>query len=164
MTANRKPVAEAASIGFDVEASLTPWEDAESQLTAATTYWLSTVRADGRPHVAPVWAVWLDGALYFSTGERSVKARNLAREPRCVMSVEGKLHLVVEGTAERVADEAQMQRMVDAYSPKYNWRMEVRDGAIHDQDGNSGPVYRLTPRRVLAFDLSSGFTATRFMF
>jgi PPOX class probable F420-dependent enzyme len=164
MTANRKPVAEAASIGFDAEASLTPWEDAESQLTAATTYWLSTVREDGRPHVAPVWAVWLDGALYFSTGERSVKARNLAREPHCVMSVEGKLHLVVEGTAERVADEAQMQRMVDAYSPKYNWRMEVRDGAIHDQDGNSGPVYRLTPRRVLAFDLSSGFTATRFMF
>jgi hypothetical protein len=111
-----------------------------------------------------VWCVWLDGALYFSTGERSVKARNLAREPRCVMSVEGKLHLVMEGTTERVADEAEMQRMVDAYSPKYNWRMEVRDGAIHDLDGNAGPVYRLSPQRVLAFDLSSGFTATRFVF
>ena len=158
------PRTEAANVGFPVDAKLTPWPEARQALEQATTYWLGTVRRDGRPHVAPVWAVWLDGALYFSTGERSVKARNLAREPRSVISVEGKLHLVIEGTTERVADEAEMQRMVDAYSPKYNWRMEVRDGAIHDQDGNSGPVYRLSPQRVLAFDLSSGLTATRFVF
>ncbi|HEY7465372.1 MAG TPA: pyridoxamine 5'-phosphate oxidase family protein [Dehalococcoidia bacterium] len=158
------PRTEAANVGFPADAKLTPWPEARQALEQATTYWVGTVRGDGRPHVAPVWCVWLDGALYFSTGERSVKARNLAREPRCVMSVEGKLHLVMEGTTERVADEAEMQRMVDAYSPKYNWRMEVRDGAIHDQDGNAGPVYRLSPQRVLAFDLSSGFTATRFVF
>jgi PPOX class probable F420-dependent enzyme len=164
MTTNH-PVTEPASVGFGAATKLTAWEEAEPRLSEAMTYWLSTVRADGRPHVAPVWAVWLDNALYFSTGERSVKGRNLAREPRCAVSVEaGTLHLVVEGAVQRVADEAAMRRMATLYSAKYNWRMEVRDGAIHDQDGNSGPVYHLTPRRVLAFDLSSGFTATRFVF
>ncbi|HEY8115495.1 MAG TPA: pyridoxamine 5'-phosphate oxidase family protein, partial [Actinomycetota bacterium] len=46
----------------------TPWATALELLEKAEVFWLSTVRADGRPHVTPLVAVWLDGALYFCTG------------------------------------------------------------------------------------------------
>lgn len=48
------------------DATPTPWAVARGHLEKAEIYWLSTVRPDGRPHVTPVVAVWLDGALYFS--------------------------------------------------------------------------------------------------
>ena len=49
---------------------------------------LSTVRADGRPHIAPVW-VLLDGDdLVFNTSKTSVKGRNLARDPRASICVD----------------------------------------------------------------------------
>ncbi|MEU6026986.1 PPOX class F420-dependent oxidoreductase [Streptomyces tauricus] len=49
---------------------------------------LSTVRADGRPHVAPIWFV-LDGDdLVFNTGKDTVKGRNLARDGRVALCVD----------------------------------------------------------------------------
>jgi nitroimidazol reductase NimA-like FMN-containing flavoprotein (pyridoxamine 5'-phosphate oxidase superfamily) len=61
------------------DATATPWAEAREVLAAAKVYWLSTVRPDGRPHVTPTAAVWLDDALYFSTGQAERKARNLAK-------------------------------------------------------------------------------------
>ena len=46
----------------------TAWAGANDELATAAVYWLSTVRADGRPHVTPLIAVWQDQALYFCTG------------------------------------------------------------------------------------------------
>ncbi|WP_158677733.1 PPOX class F420-dependent oxidoreductase, partial [Streptomyces sp. SPB074] len=49
---------------------------------------LATVRADGSPHIAPIWFV-LDGSdLVFNTGERTVKGRNLARDGRVALCVD----------------------------------------------------------------------------
>ncbi|WAU81311.1 PPOX class F420-dependent oxidoreductase [Streptomyces sp. Qhu-G9] len=49
---------------------------------------LSTVRADGRPHVAPIWFV-LDGDdLVFNTGKNTVKGRNLVRDGRVALCVD----------------------------------------------------------------------------
>jgi nitroimidazol reductase NimA-like FMN-containing flavoprotein (pyridoxamine 5'-phosphate oxidase superfamily) len=59
-------------------ATATPWAEAREQLEKASIYWLATVRPDGRPHVTPLLAVWLDGALYFCTGPSERKAKNLA--------------------------------------------------------------------------------------
>jgi len=50
-------------------ATAVPWQEAEKQLKQAAVYWLSTVRPAGWPHVRPLIAVWLDGALYFCIGE-----------------------------------------------------------------------------------------------
>jgi nitroimidazol reductase NimA-like FMN-containing flavoprotein (pyridoxamine 5'-phosphate oxidase superfamily) len=49
-------------------AQAVPWLDAVTRLERAGLFWVSTVRADGRPHVTPVVAVWMNGALYFSSG------------------------------------------------------------------------------------------------
>jgi PPOX class probable F420-dependent enzyme len=50
---------------------------------------LATTRADGRPHVAPIWyAVEDDGTIVFNTGENTVKGRNLRRSGYAAMSVD----------------------------------------------------------------------------
>ena len=50
---------------------------------------LATTRKDGRPHAAPVWyAVDDDGTLVFTTGDNTVKGRNLARTPVAVLTVQ----------------------------------------------------------------------------
>ena len=71
------------------------------------TCWLSTINADGSPHVNGVGALWADGCFWFETGQGSRKGRNLARDPRCAMSLATEeFDLVVEGEATLVTDPA----------------------------------------------------------
>src|SRR5262249_28957420 len=142
--------------------------EAREGLERAQVYWLSTVRPDGRPHVTPLLAVWLDGALYFCTGADERKAKNLARNPHCVITTgcnaldEG-LDLVVEGDAVRVRDDATLRRLADAYAAKYGWRYSVRDGALHGEVGNVAIVYEVPP--ITAFGFGKGtFSQTRWRF
>src|SRR4051794_34050567 len=62
------------------------WDRVDGQLRAAELFWLSTVRPEGRPHVTPLVAVWLDGSVFFSTGPTERKAKNLAANPNCVLT------------------------------------------------------------------------------
>lgn len=65
---------------------------------------VSTVRADGRPHVAPIWYDLDGNVLVFTTGSSTVKGRNLRRDPRVMLCVHDDrppfAFVVVEGTAE----------------------------------------------------------------
>ena len=140
--------------------SLLPWSHATDRLAAARNYWLATTRPDGRPHVAPVWGVWLDGALYFATGQGTRKGRNLARNPRCVVTLSGGgLDLVIEGSAARLTDEARLRRVAAVYAAK-GWHVTVRDGAFEDTEGapTAGPppydVYVVAP--TVAFGFGTG--------
>ena len=72
-----------------------PWSRAEEVLASARNYWIGTSGPDGRPHAAPVWAVWLNGLLYFSTGRESRKGRNIAANPAVAVHIEGKAGEVV---------------------------------------------------------------------
>src|SRR6266851_1388935 len=67
---------------------LLQWKWAAERLNKSRQYWIATTRPDGRPHVMVVWALWMDGALYFSTGSQSRKARNLAKNRHCIMCTE----------------------------------------------------------------------------
>ncbi|MBZ5569583.1 MAG: pyridoxamine 5'-phosphate oxidase family protein [Acidobacteriia bacterium] len=53
------------------------WEQVEQKIADAHNYWVGTTRPDGSPHAMPVWAVWWNGAVYFSTDRGSRKARNM---------------------------------------------------------------------------------------
>ena len=86
------------------DATATPWATARARLENPErdrTYWLATVRPDGRPHVVPLLGLWLDEAFYFLTGESTRRGKNLAANPRCVMTTSSQLlpalDLVVEG-------------------------------------------------------------------
>jgi hypothetical protein len=79
---------------------LLPWKWAQEHLEKAHNFWVASTRPDGRPHVMPVWAVWMEDALYFSTGAKSRKARNLRANPACVVCAEhARGQIVIEGTA-----------------------------------------------------------------
>ncbi len=107
-------------VGADEGRGLLPWSWAEERLTAAHDYWVATVRPDGRPHVMPVWGVYLDRALWWSTSRSSRKFRNLERDPRCTVTIDDAYRpVVVDGVAEVRRDDASIRRFVDALNAKY---------------------------------------------
>lgn len=150
-----------------------PWERALDQLqddAAKKTTWLATVRPDGRPHVAGVGALWLDGKYYVVSGEGTRKSRNLAENPNCVISVTlPDLDLVVECIAALVTDGATLQRLAEHYAAQ-GWPARVEDGALTAPYSapSAGPppwhLYALTP--VTAFGVASAepYGATRWRF
>src|SRR3989442_7332026 len=103
-----------------------------SPLEPSTRYWLATVRIDGRPHVMPVGILWHEGAFWFSAGAGTQKAKNIARDPRCVVSISTiGMDIVAEGTAEKMTDEPTVQRIADAFGASAGgWQPTVRDGAF----------------------------------
>jgi general stress protein 26 len=165
----KQPIAELHPQFSSSDAAVTPWAVANERLEQAEVFWLSTVRPDGRPHVTPLLAVWLDSALYFCTGEDERKAKNLAHNAPCVLTTgcntlnEG-LDLVVEGVAVRVNDEARLQRLADRYAAKYDWHYSVRDGAFQGDAGNIALVYEVAPTTAFGFGKGTSFSQTRWRF
>ncbi len=136
---------------------LLPWSWAEDRLRGARTYWIATTRASGAPHVAPVWALWFDGAIVFSTSPRSVKAGNFARDARCVVTVErGDDAVIVEGAIEPFNDASRV-----AYAREYRAKYDF------DMDEFPDPLSAVRPHRVFGFIASDDRftrTATRWDF
>jgi general stress protein 26 len=147
----------------------TSWEDTLEAIKQAGIFWISTVRTDGRPHVTPLVAVWLDDALHFSTGQDEQKARNLASNPRVALTTrtndcESGLDVVLEGEATRVTDAQQLDRLAAAWAQKWDgrWQYEVsQDGFRHD--AGTALVFAVRPAKVLAFT-KGGFSHTRHRF
>jgi hypothetical protein len=99
---------------------LLPWSWAEERLRSSWNYWVSTVRADGRPHAMPVWGLWEADSFFFSTASGSRKARNLGQDPRCVVTTESAGEaVIVEGAAELESGVELLERVSRAYRAKY---------------------------------------------
>lgn len=150
-----------------------PWSKARRQLQDAEVLWLSTVTPDGRPHVVPLIAVWLDDALYFSTGVGERKEKNLRSNTHVTIATgsnaltEG-LDIIVEGEATVLHDAAKMRRLARAYVAKYGegWRLPGLDGVL---------TFEVTPFTAFGFGRRDGhiglpsgegemFTQTRWRF
>jgi nitroimidazol reductase NimA-like FMN-containing flavoprotein (pyridoxamine 5'-phosphate oxidase superfamily) len=166
----RAPRAELDGSYSSPKARATPWAKARGVLEKAGVFWLSTVRPDGRPHVTPLVSVWLDGSLYFSTGPDEVKAKNLARNARCILTTgcnafRKGLDVVVEGRAVAVTDDGRLRRLAALWDRKYDgfWQYEVRDGAFHHEAGKA-LVFRVAALRALAYGRGGKFSATRYRF
>ena len=122
--------------------------------TADQRCFLATTRPDGRPHLAGIGAVWDDGRVYFVSGPATRKSRNVAQNAHCSISMSfPSMDLVFEGLAERVTDDATLQRVAERYAAG-GWPARVDDGAFtYDYSAPSaGPppwhVYAVTPRTV----------------
>ena len=151
------------------------WSRAEQQLEAAvgvstTHFFLATVRPDGRPHVAGIGALWVDGKFYFVSGAGTRKSRNLAERAECVISGNlPDLDVVVEGTARKVADGPTLQRLADRFAAQ-GWPATVEDGAITAPYSapSAGPapwdLYELTPRTAFGVASAEPYGATRWDF
>jgi general stress protein 26 len=149
----------------------TGWDETRRVLEAAELFWISTVRRDGRPHVTPLVAVWLDGAIHFCTGAAEQKAVNLAGNPHVILTTgcnrwdEG-LDVVVEGDAVRQTDRGMLERLAAAWAAKWTgqWQYEVGDGCFHHPHGSEEiDVFSVRPSKVLAFAKGTfGVTRHRF--
>lgn len=150
------------------------WAEAERRLAAAEIFWVSTVRPDGRLHVTPVIAAWHDGVLYFSTGSREQKARNLAHDAHCALTTGGNalaegLDLVVEGRAEQVTDPAALEEVITAYEAKYGPHVTEPGGTFHGlgdafREGNA-VVFAVVPVTAYGFGRDdAAFSHTRWVF
>jgi len=137
----------------------TTWAAAREVLEGAQISWISTVRADGRPHVTPLVAVWLDGRIHFSTGATEQKAVNLDTNPNVVLTTgcnawDSGLDVMVEGEARRVTERATLERLAAAWRTKWDgsWQFEVTGEGFANTGADAGAlVYAVEPKRVLAF-------------
>ena len=136
------------------------------------TCWLATIDADGSPHVTGVGALWVDGAFWFETGTTTRKGRNLARDPRCTLSVATLgFDLVVEGTAEVVTDPPVVAEMAKRWADG-GWPCEVDESGTALTAPFSAPsagpppwyVYRLTIHQATALETVEPGGATRWTF
>ncbi len=139
-------------------------------LETAELFWISTVRADGRPHVTPLVAVWLDGAIHFCTGATEQKAMNLRGNPHVILTTgcnhwDAGLDVVVEGDAVQLTDDDVLERLCEAWATKWDgrWQFEARNSGFHHKSGGMALVFSVTPTRILAFAKGT-FSHTRHQF
>jgi nitroimidazol reductase NimA-like FMN-containing flavoprotein (pyridoxamine 5'-phosphate oxidase superfamily) len=154
---------------------VTPWEETRRVLEKAELFWLSTVRADGRPHVTPVVGVWYEGAIHFSTATTEQKAVNLRVNSHVILTTgcnqwDNGLDVVVEGDAVRVTDNDMLERLAKVWAAKWDgrWQYLVRDGYFYHHDENevlpdSILVFSVKPTKVFAF-AKGNFSHTRHQF
>jgi PPOX class probable F420-dependent enzyme len=110
--------------GYGVSGSedgLLPWSWALTRLRDSHNYWVATVWPDGRPHTMPVWAIWDDGVLWFSSSLRSRKIRNIVAGSDVSMSTEDPRNpVVLEGSASIVTETPALQRFLEVMNAKYS--------------------------------------------
>jgi hypothetical protein len=166
------------------ELPLLEWIDIESRLEAGVaqapetggpdrhTCWLATVNQDGSPHVTGVGALWVEGAFWFETGEGTRKGRNLARDPRCTLSLATHgFDLVAEGEATKVTSPTTVSTMA-AHWRAVGWPAQVDETGLALTAEYSAPsagpppwtVYRLAPHQVTAVATVEPGGATRWRF
>jgi nitroimidazol reductase NimA-like FMN-containing flavoprotein (pyridoxamine 5'-phosphate oxidase superfamily) len=136
---------------------LLPWKWAENLLRKSHNYWLATTRPEGAPHAMPIWGIWVESVFYFSTGRQSRKAKNLSKNPRCVICNErAERAVIVEGVAKEVTDPARIEELGKTYFKKYKpWKL----------DPAMGPIYAVTPLVVFGLDESKSMeAATKWVF
>jgi hypothetical protein len=146
----------------DILASDTPEKD--------LTFFVATVRPDGRPHSAGVGAMWVDDALYFTSGPGTLKSRNLAANPACSVAVRLRgIDLVLEGEAYRVADASTLERAAAVYRAG-GWPASVDGAALTAAYSapSAGPapwyLYRLTLHSAVGVAGAEPYGATRWDF
>jgi hypothetical protein len=152
-----------------------PWSRPRDLLIAGpaqpgTSYFLGTVRPDGRPHSAPFGALWHDGDLYIVSGPGTRKSRNLAANPACTISVglQG-IDLVLEGEAVRVVDPESLESIAALYRAG-GWPAEVAGDAFTAPYSapSAGPapwhLYRFTFHTAFGVATAEPYGATRWRF
>ena len=136
------------------------------------TCWLATINPDGSPHVTGVGALWADGCFWFETGQDTRKGKNLARDPRCTLSVAAQeFDLVVAGEAAVVTDPAVLADLAARWAAE-GWPARVDDTGLALTAEFSAPsagrppwhVYRISPRMATAVGTVDPGGATRWRF
>ena len=120
------------------------WRTLEARLGRESTIWIATVRYDGRPHLTPVWYVWLDGRIYIAIGTESQKFFNLRGNQAVALSLPDTEHVIIfEGEA-HAADRATSDRLADYFYHKFEFDFRYDDSA-------NWKLIEITPHKILTW-------------
>jgi nitroimidazol reductase NimA-like FMN-containing flavoprotein (pyridoxamine 5'-phosphate oxidase superfamily) len=137
-------------LAADEGTGLLPWSWALERLRDSRNYWLSTVLPSGRPHTMPIWALWDEGTLWFSSGLYSRKIRNIQAGSDVSIAAEDALSpVVLEGTAQIVTDGSALRWFLDTLNAKYGTELELKH-----VDPTTNATVQVSPRSV--FGLKEG--------
>jgi hypothetical protein len=145
------------------------WTAVETQLTDLQkhddpsspdrpTFWLTTLNADGTPHTTSVGAIYHRGSIWFQTGERTHKAKNVARDPRCSFGVATRnFDVMIAGEAQRVTDPKVIAEIAAVYAES-GWPAEADESGTGLTAPFNAPtlgpppwfVYEVKPRTATA--------------
>ena len=134
---------------------LLDWAEVDAALASTRTYWVSTVRANGLPHITPIWGAWVGGELFIEGGADTLWATNLARSSAVSVGADqGSIQMIVRGTATHTHVLAALRsRIADGYDAKYPYRPEGEE------------FWSIRPGTVLAWTMDHFATSpTRFHF
>lgn len=175
---------EATNLADLYQSPLLDWSRIEARLDAGLgqgpgsggpdrhTCWLTTVNPDGSPHITGVGALWADACFWFATGKDTRKGRNLARDPRCALSVAAQeFDLVMEGEASLVTDPGVIADLAAQWAAG-GWPCQVDETGTALTAPYSAPsagrppwhVYRLAARTATALGTVGSGGATRWHF
>jgi general stress protein 26 len=153
------------------EATAFSWSETQRELEKAEIFWLTSVRAEGRPHVTPLVAVWRNEALHFTTGDKEQKYANLRTNPHVILTTgcndwrEG-VDIVVEGDARQGADQSELEDLSTVFQTKWDgdtWGYQAREGKFFHPGGFEVQLFSVRPRAVYAFTKGTfGHTVHRF--
>lgn len=139
-----------------------PWIKIDNWLRAFRSIWLGTTRPDGRPHAVPVWYIWDGRSLYFISGQRLQKSKNLARQPWIVVHAgDGDDVIILEGPVEIVTDRAELERVDAAYRAKY---VDPGSGAQATIFEPEADLYRVNVKRIMAWEYATVANRTDWVF
>ena len=120
------------------------WRAIEARLSRESTIWLATVRADGRPHLVPLWYVWLDERIYVCTGSATQKFANLIHNQSVALALPDPANvIVIEGEAHTVA-RGQIDAMAEHFYHKYEWDFRYDETA-------DWRLIEITPFKIMAW-------------
>ena len=184
VVAYRRPTMEPKNLADLYDSPLMDWAEIEARLAQGVTQapgtggpnrhtcWLATINDDGSPHVTGIGALWVDGSFWFETGATTRKGRNLARDPRCTVSVATEaFDLTVEGEAHKATDPAIVAEMARRWA-EAGWPASVDETGqaltAEFSAPSAGPppwfVYRITPRAATGLLTVEPGGATRWSF
>lgn len=127
-----------------------PWEYVEKQLTESMHYWMCSVRPNGRPHVVPRWAVYLDGKIYYDGSPETRHALNILNNPHVSVHLEdGQKAIILEGESAPAGKPSPdlAKRLAAAYKTKYK-----KEGYAPKPDQwDEGGLFVFTPRQCIAW-------------
>jgi hypothetical protein len=133
--------------------------------------WLATVGRGGAPHVRPVFAAWGGASFYIASKRDAVKSRNMRADGRCSVSADiGRLHVVIEGQAQRVTEPGQLEEASRAMSEVFDWPTRVAGEELDADYGaptSGGPpyeIYEVRPQKALGYPAGDGIEPTRWQF
>lgn len=135
---------------------LLSWDFVAEQMAAAEHYWISSVYADGRPHVVPLWGIWTENRVHFDGSTKTTWSQNLMRNPQTAVHLpDGEKVVIIYGTAHIIEDDDIDEQAWHQLDSTFQTKYQVTEGS---------PYWYVQPQKVLAWNGGKLYTMTRWIF